>query len=481
MTALYSPSGLKPFRVRAFLWVMVACLFLPACSVGPDYEAKSPGFASDWFAPKSGNVSEEPVTLAWWTIFQDPLLERYIQKAASNNKDVQIAQANVLRARALRAQNSATLWPWIDSDAQTTRSKGSDELANSGDAKPENLFGAGLDASWELDIFGGNRRAVEAADARLEGAKASYHDVMLSTLAEVARNYYAARGLQKRITITENNAELLKQTASLIGARLKAGEASEFDLTRARGEYELTLARVPNLKADLYASIFSLSVLLGLPPEALLEEMLAVKPLPAPPDVVPVGLRSDILRRRPDVKAAERMLAATVADIGVETAELFPKLFLTGAAGSQARVFGDVFSAAGGLWSLGALVEWPVFRGGEIRARIKAAEAQSQATLAIYDKAILTALQDAETALTRYGQELETRQRLSEGVQSRRRSVELAKALYEAGEEDYLSVLDAERELTASEDDLIISETNSIAKLIALYTALGGGWEVFRE
>jgi multidrug efflux system outer membrane protein len=173
---------------------------------------------------------------------------------------------------------------------------------------------------------------------------------------------------------------------------------------------------------------------------------------------------------------AERELAASIADIGVETADLFPKFFVTGDAGSQARVFGDVFSAAGGMWSLGSLVQWPIFEGGAIRARIKAEEAESEAALAAYEQSVLNALADTESALTRYGQELETRKRLAEGVKSRRESAALASELFDAGEEDYLAVLDAERELAASEDNLVVSETNSITKLIALYAALGGGW-----
>ncbi|MCB9974542.1 MAG: efflux transporter outer membrane subunit [Rhodospirillales bacterium] len=458
---------------------MVACLWLTGCSVGPDYKPESPKFQDSWISGRPEQVTEEAVRVDWWRIFDDPLLNSYIERAASENKDVKVAMANVSKARALRRAESAGFLPQISASAQGNRSDSSDRLSLStgGSAKPRNVFGIAGDASWELDLFGGTRRAVEAADARLEGAQASYQAAMLATLAEVARSYYTARGLQKRVAITENNAELLNQTFTLIEARHNAGEASEFDLSRARGEYDLTLARIPNLRAELDASVFALSVLLGLPPEALQEEMQDVKPLPAPPDLVPVGLRSDILRRRPDVKIAERELAASVADIGVQTAELFPKFFITGDAGSQARVFGDLFSAGSGVWSFGSLVQWPLFQGGAIRGQIEARKAESAAALASYEKTVLGALSDAETALTRYGRELETRKRLSKGVQSRRKSVELAKALYEAGEEDYLSVLDAERELTASEDDLVVSETSSITKLVTLYAALGGGWE----
>jgi len=460
---------------------LLSTLCLAGCAVGPDYKAPQNSFLAQWFAPQSEHISAEPITLAWWSVFEDPLLESYIEKAAQNNKDIEVALANLRRARALHRIENAAFLPQIGSAAQGVRSRSSDNLSSSGKGTTTNLYDAGFDASWAFDIFGGTRRASEAAQARTDSALADYQAVMLSTLSEVARNYYEARGLQKRIAITRNNADLQQQTFSVVEARLDAGEASEFDVSRARGEYQLTRARLPNLQADLNASIYTLSVLLGLPPEALLGEMQENAALPTPPDLVPVGLRADILRRRPDVRMAERTLAAETADIGVATADLFPKLFLTGDIGTQARVFGDVFSAAGGIWSLGALVQWSVFEGGAMRARIDAAEEESKAAFASYEQTVLAALSDAETALTRYGQELETRKRLDEGVASRRESVKLAKELFDAGETDYLAVLDAERELTASEDDLVISETNTITKLIVLYAALGGGWEVYAK
>lgn len=456
-----------------------AAIGLSACSVGPDYAAPSQSFLDTWFSAKTAATSNEPINTQWWSIFKDPLLEEYIGLAAQNNKDLKVALANIRNARALRREDAGAFWPQIGGDAGAGRSKssGAGSAANSGDIR--NTFDAGFDASWEVDIFGGNRRASEASSARVGVSVASYQDVMLSTLSDVARTYYEARGLQKRIAITEQNTQLLKETFDVIRDRMEIGETSDFDLSRAQGEYELTRARLPNLNADLRASIYSLSVLLGQPPEALLEEMNAVKPLPTPPDIVPVGLRSDILRRRPDIRMAERELAASVADIGAETAELFPKFFLTGDIGSSARTFGDVFSAGSGLWSLASMIQWSVFEGGAIRARIDAEEAQSEAALAAYEKSVLEALRDAETALIRYGEELETRKRLAQGVQSRRKSVTLAKQLFNAGEQDYLAVVDAERQLIDSEDSLIVSETASITKLIALYTAIGGGWEVF--
>jgi multidrug efflux system outer membrane protein len=450
---------------------------LSACSVGPDYDRPSFGFNNGWFSSDSNKTSQQDVQIQWWKVFNDPLLTKYIEQATINNKDVQVAMANVTRARALRRENSSGFFPTIGSNAQASRSKSSDAVSSFNSGEIRNLYDAGFDASWELDIFGGTRRSTEAADARVGSAIASYHDVMLTTLSDVARTYYEARGFQKRIAITRQNADLLKQTYDLLDIRLEAGESSQFDVTRAKGEYEATLARLPNLEADLETSVFTLSVLLGLPPETLLAEMREVKPLPVPPDIVPVGLRSDILRRRPDVQMAERELAASTADIGAETAELFPKFFLTGDIGSQARVFGDLFTAAGGLWSLAAAMQWSVFEGGAIRARIDVEKAENKAALATYEKTVLEALADAETALTRYGREIETRQRLEQSLQSRREAVRLAQELLDVGESDYLAVLDAQRELTSAEDTLVVSETNTIIKLVALYAALGGGWQ----
>lgn len=460
-----------------------ACFVLGACTVGPDYKPSDMSVLEKWFAGGSSEkaVSDKPVETRWWTIFKDPLLESFINEAVKNNNDIKVAVANIKRARALRQQDRAGFFPEVDATSQASRTKGSDNLSSTGNGSINNFFDAGFDASWELDIFGGTRRSVEASSARIDSAVANYNDVMLAVQSEVARNYYEARGYQKRVAITEENAELQRQTFDLIDARLKAGEASDFDYSRAQGEYQLTRARVPNLNAELKSSIFTLSVLLGKPPEALLEAMEKVQPLPTPPDVVPVGLRSDILRRRPDIQIAERDLAASVADIGVQTANLFPKFFITGNAGSEADVFGDLFDSGGGFWGIGSLMQWPIFRAGAIQAGIKVEEAESEAALATYHQTILEALADTESALSRYGEELETRRRLEQAVQSRRKSVYLARQLFDAGEQDYLGVLDAERELTSTEDSLVVSETQSITKLIALYAALGGGWEAFDE
>lgn len=456
--------------------LILLSLGLGACTVGPDYQAPNTTFMDKWFSSTSVVVSQEPINTQWWNAFNDPLLTKYIEQSAINNKDVQVAIANISRARAVRRENVGALLPSLDGSADATRSKssGANSSFNSGEIR--NIYDAGFDASWELDIFGGNRREIEASEARLGMAMASYNNVMLSTFSDVARNYYEARGMQKRIAITKQNVDLLKQTYDLVNTRMEIGESTQFDVSRAQGEYEATQSRLPNLQAELESNIFSLSVLLGLPPEALLEEMIVTQVLPNAPDIVPIGLRSDILRRRPDVQMAERELAASNADIGAEIANLFPKFYLTGDIGTQARTFGDLFMASAGMWSFGPSMRWSVFEGGAIRARIDIEKAENKAVLASYEKTVLEALSDTEKALTRYGREIETRNKLEQSTQSRREAVRLAQELLDAGEVDYLAVLDAQRELTSIEDSLVVSETDTITKLISLYTALGGGW-----
>jgi len=456
--------------------LLLLSLGLSACTVGPNYKAPTNNIIDKWFSSSSKIASQEAINDEWWSVFDDPLLKKYIEKSSIYNKDVQIAIANINRARAVSRENNGSLLPSLNSTADAIRSKSSGANASFNSGEIRDVYDAGFDASWELDIFGGNRRNIESAEARIGSAMASYNNVMLSTFSEVAKNYYEARGAQKRIAITKKNTDLLKQTYDLVNIRLEAGEATQFDATRAKGEYEATQARLPNLEAELEVNIFSLSALLGLPPEALLEEMQIVKPLPNTLDIVPVGLRSDLIQRRPDIKMAERDLAASSADIGAEISNLFPKFFITGDVGAQARNFGDLFMASAGMWSFGPSMRWSVFEGGAIRARIDIEKAENQAALARYEKAVLEALSDTEAALTRYGREVETRTKLEQSAQSRREAVEIAQELLDAGEVDYLAVLDAQRELTSSEDDLVLSQTQAVIKLISLYTSLGGGW-----
>ena len=454
---------------------LLAAALLSGCAVGPNYSQPDIAVEESWLTKNGIFKSDDAPAETWWTVFNDPLLSRYIEQARQHNKTLAQARANVRAARADRWVERADFLPDISANSSRTRSRNSAAISTNSSA--QTTFAAGLSAAWELDLFGGSRRSVEAATARLGGQQAAYHAALLSTLADVAQHYYRVRGTQKQLAITEKNAGLLYKTFKLIDARFKAGEASEFDMVRARAQYEQTQANIPALQARLRASLYSLAVLLGQQPHSLLAEMEASQPLPSTPDVLPVGLKSTLLQRRPDVHAAERALAEATAEIGVETAALFPTFSLTGSLGSQARTFGDLLTSTAETWSFGGFIQWDLLQGGATWASIAQAKALRDGALAAYEQAVLNALADSETALNAYAQQLKVRNGLQQAVDNRKRAVELAGKLYEAGEEDFLAVLDAERELTASEDALIESETQSLLNLIDVYKALGGGWE----
>ncbi|MDT8441349.1 MAG: efflux transporter outer membrane subunit [Desulfuromonadales bacterium] len=460
--------------------IVLAILILPACTVGPDYRAPQRNASDQWASLAGEQAASAQIDTAWWTIFADPQLEGYLADAVRQNHQLEMARAGVQRAVALRRETGADFYPSVDTRLSHARARTSGAASNdSSGPSYRSLYTATLAASWEVDLFGGIQRAEQAATARLLGAEEERRAVLMAILAETARGYLEIRGVQKQIAITRKNIAVQEQTYRLVESLFTVGEASEFDLSRARGQLQLTRSRLPDLDAALRTGIYRLAVLLGQPPESLLEEMLENRPLPAPPDRVPVGLRSEILQRRPDVRAAERALAAAVAEIGVATADLYPKFFLTGDLGRSARTLSDLLESASNVASLGQLLQWPVFAGGALQAKIAVREAEARQAAAAYEQTVLASLADVESALIRYLQKLETRRRLGDAVQSRRQAVGLARALFNAGEENFLAVLDAERELIAAEDDLVVSETNTVLHLVTLYTALGGGWELF--
>jgi len=343
-------------------------------------------------------------------------------------------------------------------------------------AKRRDIFEAGFDANWELDVFGGNRRKVEAADARLAGIEEAERATRVRILAETARNYLELRGAQRQLAIIEANLVLQQRTLDLTKDKLRVGVGTEFEVARSEGQLRSTEARLPNLNAEIAAGAYRLSVLTGQAPSALLEELLRRRPLPAPPDIVPVGLPSDLLRRRPDVRHAERELAAATAEIGVAVADLFPKFSLTGAVGLEAQHFSDLFQSGSTAARLGPQIRWPIFQGGKIRANIEATEARADAAIAAYEQAVLTALGETESALERYGRELETRRKLQSAVAANKRAVGLSKQRFESGTGTLFEVIDAEARVLGVETELVESETAIAVKLAALYKALGGGW-----
>ena len=464
-------------RVRAGgLLVLVAAA---SCAVGPDYSSPKIPVPAQWSEPRLGGTTDgQAEVIHWWTIFNDPTLDSLIARAVKSNLDLRLSVARVREARALRRGVAADISPQVNEVASLTDERRSENALSSSVTQLEtDLYEAAFDASWEPDVFGGKRRALEAATADLAAAVEDARDALITLLAEVARNYIETRGSQGRLAIAHQTLEAEREVLEIARSLFASGLTNELDVTRAEAALDSTQAQVPALETLLHQGVHRLGVLLGREPGALVTELSADRPIPKAPPEVPVGLPADLLRRRPDVRRSERQLAAATARIGVETAELFPKFSLTGLAGFQSLSTSDLFTSGSRFWSAGPSVTWRILDAARVRAGIQVWNARQEQALAEYERSVLTSLEDVENALVAYAKEQVRYAWLREAVEANRRSLELANELYAKGLSDFLSVLDAERSLYIHEDQLVQSETNVLVHLVALYKALGGGWE----
>ncbi len=344
-------------------------------------------------------------------------------------------------------------------------------------ARQRNLFQAGFDATWELDIFGGVRRSSEAGEADLAASEESRRAALVTLVSEVALDYVQLRGSQRRLAIAHENIAAQQDTVALTQARYKAGFTNELDVAQAQAQLATTRSQVPLLETAIRQAIYQLSVLLGEPPDALVAELEQEAPLPVTPLEVPVGLPSDLLRRRPDIRATERQLAAATARIGVATADLFPKFSLTGSFGTQTADMRHFLDSKSLFWSIGPAVSWPIWDAGRIRANIEVQNARQEEALVTYEQTVLTAFQDVESALVSYTNEKVRHQSLADAVKWNQQANDLSNELYSRGLAAFLNVLVSQQALYASQDQLVQSETTAITNLISLYKALGGGWD----
>jgi outer membrane protein, multidrug efflux system len=476
------------FRKSIFSLTGGLSLFVAGCSVGPDYKEPALAVPSGWNEAQQKGVDTRPADLArWWTVFEDPLLNTLVERAVRSNLDLRVAEARIREARGLRGVIAAGAWPMLDTSGSYTRSRSSENAfstpsqGGAGGGFPgfkleRNLFNAGFDANWEVDVFGGVRRSVEAADATIQATEYNRRDILVSLLGDVARNYIDVRGAQRRLAVARANLKTQQDSLDLTRVRFEAGLASDLDVARADAQINTTAAQIPTLESQLKQAAYSLDLLLGLAPGALWEELEKELAIPTLPAEVLVGLPSDLLRRRPDVRSAERQLAAATAQVGSAIADLFPRFFLTGAAGLQSISASDWFTGGSRYWSIGPTVSWPIFDAGRIRANIEIRNAQQEQALHQYEKAVLAALGDVEKSLVNYSQEQIRYRSLTDAVAANRRALEMANELYVRGLNDYLNVLDTQRALYLTESELAESEATMAANLVALYKALGGGW-----
>ncbi len=465
--------------------VLLAGLSVVGCTVGPDYAAPPSNPPTQWSEPLAGGeTGGSPSIATWWKNFQDPELDSLIERAVQSNPDLRMAEAKVREARAQRGVSEADLWPSVDAAGSTSRARQSEHqplLGNAGlppgATYENNLYQSGFDASWELDVFGGTRRAVEAADAGIAAAFYSGRDVQVTLASEVARNYAELRGYQRRLAIARLNITAQRDTVAVARNRFRQGVTSNLDAEQAATVLTQTEAQVPTLETGLQTAIHRLGVLLGQQPGALMAELATDAPIPAETPHVPVGLPSDLLLRRPDIRSAERQLAAATAQVGVATADLFPKFSLTGDVGLQSISSGDWFTGGSRYWSIGPTVQWRIFDAGRVRANIRVQNARQEQALVTYEKTVLSSFEDVENALVAYAKEQTRNGSLQQAVTSSRNAVHISRQFYDNGLTNFINVLDAERSLYRAQDDLVQSDQAVTQDLIALYKALGGGWE----
>ena len=448
------------------------------CAVGPRYERPQVAVPK---AFSEGNVAGPTSFERWWTGFQDPMLESLVVRAIEGNLDLKISASRIREARAARGIAIAAALPQLSASGGYSRSKQlvarADGVALAEGSSPRNVFEAGFDASWEIDVFGGVRRDAEAALAQVQAAEEAREDLLVTLVADVARNYIEMRGAERQIEILDQTVEAQKQSLALAEARFDSGLGTELDVTRAEGLVAATVAQRPVLEVLRRQSAFRIGVLLGRDPEALLSELDAPGTLPPAPPEVPQVLPSELLSRRPDLRRSERELAAATARIGVAKADLFPRFNILGSFGRRSNDISGL-NASSQFWSGGLFFRWPIFEGGRIRANIRVQEARQEQALLRYQEAILTALEEVENALSAHARELQRHESLGTSVAANRRALELATERYTSGLETFLSVLDAQRSVYAAEDQLVQSQRNVAVALIAVYKALGGGWTI---
>ena len=450
-------------------------LLLSACTaIGPNYQPPQQEMPGQWqtrdakIAPTGGLPGG-----AWWAMFDDPLLDALVAEATRANQGLRKAEARIRAARAQRI--IATANGSLGAAAAASTARRSDNTSSAGGN--QDLFQLGFDARWELDLFGGIQRAGESAEASLAASHEEMRDVLVSLQAEVARNYMDLRGSQKRLATTRNNITVQEKTVALVQGRFQMGLGNELDLMNAKTQLSLTKAALPTLEKSSKQAMHQLAILVGQAPANLIGRLSGEGPDLNIPKQIPINLPSDLLRQRPDIRATERRLAAATADIGVATADLFPKFSLAGLLGLQSNSLSDLISSGSRYWSIGPTVSLSLFDRGKVRAVIEVKNALRDQALAEYEGVVLNALGEVETALVTLFQEQETLRILEEAVISGDKAVSIANGLYQSGLSDFLNVLQSERALYQSQDQLAQSEQRLTQAFVALFKALGGGWQ----
>jgi NodT family efflux transporter outer membrane factor (OMF) lipoprotein len=466
-------------KILPKFWFLL--LLLPGgCMVGPDYKPPKTQAPPAWSGVTNSAASDTRLTAnavelaQWWTRFQDPKLTELVNAALRTNLDVRLAEALLWEARATRGKDAGGLWPSLSVSGSATRTG---TLSGPNPAGPRGVLQAGAEAAWNLDFFGATRRQLESDDAAIQAARENIYGARVTLVSEVALDYFQIRSAQEQIAIAQTNLESEVHTAEVTRRKGSVGFVSALDEANADAQVATTAATIPPLEITIQQNIFALSILLARPPADLLADLSRPGAVPLTPPEVPVGLPSDLLRRRPDIRAAEANLHAAAALIGVAVADFYPQFSLTGSLNYQSSLARDLFAGPNGIYSGGPQVTWPIFSGGSTISNLRLQKAARDAAYITYQKTVLAALADVESNLVAFAKEWDHRKALSQAVVKNRRALELSQQLYEAGTAEFLTVLDAERSLLASETALAQSRQAISSDLVNIYRALGGGWE----
>ncbi|MDD2465820.1 MAG: efflux transporter outer membrane subunit [Desulfobulbus sp.] len=463
-------QGPKWFLIQ---WGVVLLLLAACTPVGPDYQAPQSPLPGRWqngqgVLPHAGVQDLEQ----WWQLFEDPQLNILIHEAISANADLAIAETRIREARALSRVVDADLLPTVDLDSAYTNTRKSDHISSGGTR--QDLFALNFDAAWELDFFGGNQRRSEAATATLAATVEDYRDVLVSLSAEVAKNYIDLRAAQERERIARQNIQLQEQTLHLTQERYTTGLGNALEVAQAQTQLALLQAQLSPLLTLAAKSAHQLAFLLAKQPQS--PSWLSMAALPQPPPRLPAILPSELLRQRPDIRSSERQLAFASAEVGVATADLFPRFSLAALIGVQSTDLQQLVTSGSRYWTLGPTIQWTLFDGGRRRASLEAGQARLDRARLSYEKTVLNALKEVEDALVNLDREQNTKSRLDEAVRSSRHATELSQYQYKAGLNTFLNVLLAQATLAQTEDKLVQSNQSLSLAMIALYKAMGGGW-----
>jgi outer membrane protein, multidrug efflux system len=468
--------------MRKFTLAACALVLVCSCAVGPNYHRPATLVDANFSNTSEAGFAPNEIVEAYWTVFNDPLLNRLIDDAIAHNNDLQAAAANLRASRAARRLAGFDLYPTVTVSAGYTDALISQQQFPEFPGIPESArhfdtADAEFDALWELDLFGRVRRNVEASRADVGGVKASLQDARVGVIAEVTRNYLILRGLQEQLALTLRNADNQFSTLKLTRIRLEAGRGNELDTSRAEAQWSTTRATLPTLDSSIATTMYRLGVLTGRQPTALTALLSPAASPPALPDSISIGTPDQLLRRRPDVRVAERQLAGATARIGVAVGDLFPKVTVAGTFGYQAASFGSIGAGDTRFYSFGPSISWPAFDLGRVLARVSSARAQTDAALARYQGAVLNALEDTERSLITSARARARVEALQRAATASDKAADLARQRFAGGLIDFLEVLDAER--TALSAELLLSQgrTDAATSLVAVYKALGGGWQ----